>query len=247
MSLGFPTPLNLAICDRNSIIWVKNLHKAPLETLLEAKNMHIDVFCKKLLGTAGAGAFSLRIIGEKLFINDKEAGFDELKGKLDGKFLLQNRIRQHPIMSKLYPHSINTIRLITFNNGGKVEVFSAALRIGTHGQIIDNWARGGIIVGIDVVNGKLHNEGLFKPGYGGRVLRHPNTDVPFQEFEIPYFHRAVSLVTELHTYLYGIHSIGWDIGITEEGPVIIEGNDDWEGGIPMSLEKNFKSRFLSMY
>jgi hypothetical protein len=63
----------------------------------------------------------------------------------------------------------------------------------------------------------------------------------------PYFHRAVDLVTALHTYLYGIHSIGWDIEITEEGPVMIEGNDDWEGGIPMSLEKNFKSRFLSMY
>ena len=162
--------------------------------------MPIDVFCKKLLGTAGAGAFSLRISGEKLFINDKEAGFDELKRKLDGKFLMQNRIKQHHIVSKLYPHSINTIRLITFNNGGKVEVFSAALRIGTHGKVIDNWASGGIIVGVDVVNGQLHNEGLFKPGYGRRVLRHPNTDVPFQGFEIPYFHRAVSLVTELHTY-----------------------------------------------
>jgi hypothetical protein len=47
--------------------------------------------------------------------------------------------------------------------------------------------------------------------------------------------------------LYGIHSIGWDIAITDNGPIFIEGNDDWDGTIAMSLESDFKSRFLEMY
>lgn len=88
---------------------------------------------------------------------------------------------------------------------------------------------------------------MYKPGYGGIVREHPQTHVRFSGFEIPYFHDAVKFATRLHSYLYGVHSIGWDIAITEAGPVIIEGNDDWDGAVPMALEKNFKQRFLEMY
>ena len=31
-----------------------------------------------------------------------------------------------------------------------------------------------------------------------------------------------------HKHLYNIRSIGWDSAITPEGPVFIEGNDNWE-------------------
>ena len=46
--------------------------------------------------------------------------------------------------------------------------------------------------------------------------------------------------------LPGIHSIGWDVAISPDGPIIIEGND-WEGRIPMVLEPDFRRRFLQMY
>ncbi len=136
---------------------------------------------------------------------------------------------------------------MTFNNGGDVQVFSAGLRIGTKGRSLDNWTAGGILLGIDLESGRVREEGFYKPGYGGRVSRHPQTDVPFSGFEIPYFNDALELAKGLHGYLYGIHSVGWDIAITEAGPIIIEGNDDWDGAVPMALEKNFKQRFLEMY
>lgn len=31
-----------------------------------------------------------------------------------------------------------------------------------------------------------------------------------------------------HTFLPSIHSIGWDIAITKDGPCFVEGNDNWE-------------------
>jgi hypothetical protein len=246
-SLGFPTPKNLAICDRASITWLDQMRTVPLEELLQDKTRHFDGFCKRLAGIQGKGVFPLKLSDGKLFVKSEEIDLDELRNRLDRPHLIQERIQQHEKMSSLHPHSVNTIRLVTFNNDGKVQVLSATQRIGTHGRSQDNWAAGGIIVRIDLATGRLHDEGLFKPGYGGRVREHPQTHVSFSGFEIPYFHDAVKLATKLHEYLYGIHSIGWDIAIAETGPVIIEGNDDWDGVIPMVLEKDFKQRFLEMY
>jgi hypothetical protein len=79
------------------------------------------------------------------------------------------------------------------------------------------------------------------------VTVHPDSGVPLEGYRIPYFREAVQVVTRMHERLHGIHSIGWDVGISPEGPIIIEGNDDWEGGIPMVLEPDFRRRFLQMY
>lgn len=246
-SLGFPAIKNLAICNKESITWLDQMRTVPLETLLQQQDLYFDGFCKRLAGILGKGAFPLRLTDSQLLINDQPITLDGLKARLDGQYLLQERVQQHPKMSSLHPASINTVRLITFNINGTVTPFAAAIRIGTHGKNVDNWAAGGIVVGIDLATGQLREEGFFKPGYGGRVTKHPDTDVEFFQFEIPHFQEAVKLATQLHKYLYGIHSIGWDIAITETGPIFIEGNDDWEGGIPMVLERNFKQRFLAMY
>ena len=40
--------------------------------------------------------------------------------------------------------------------------------------------------------------------------------------------QAIDLVKKLHSQLYGIYSIGWDIAIGEKGPLVIEGNENWD-------------------
>lgn len=247
-SLGFPTPKNLAIVDQASVTWLSPRKTAPLEDLLRDEDLHFDAFCKRLSGLSGKGAFPLRLRDRRLFINDEAITPAQLKDRLQvHQYLIQERVRQHATMSELHPPSLNTIRLMTFNNGGTVRVFSAGLKVGANGQNLDNWSAGGILVGIDRESGRLRGEGLFKPGYGSKVREHPQTGVRFSGFEIPYFHDAVELAVRLHGYFYAVHSIGWDIAITDRGPLIIEGNDNWGGHIPMALEQNFKQRFLEMY
>jgi len=245
-SLQFPTPQNIALFNKKEITWLHNMQTAPLATLVQEKTIQIDGFAKKLSGIVGTGAFTLRINDGKLYSKEKELSLEELTSKLDGQYLLQDKIIQHPKMAKLHPSSVNTIRLVTINNSGKVQPFTGALRIGANGKNVDNWAAGGIVISIDLETGKLKGEGLFKPGYGGRVEVHPNSGIVLEGCEIPYFKEGVDMACRLHSYLYHIHSIGWDIGITPEGPIFVEGNDDWDGGIPMALETNFKSRFLKM-
>jgi hypothetical protein len=218
----------------------------PLRAIPERDDLTFDGFCKPLGGSQGDGAFPLRIEAGSLYVRDRRISVSELRDRLDERYLFQERIRQHESVSALHPESVNSVRLLTFATGSTIELFAAAMRIGTRGKNVDNWAAGGVIVGIDAERGELRGEAFHKPGYGRRVQRHPDSGIAFQGFKIPYFAESVALVSRLHGYLRDIHSIGWDVAITPEGPIIIEGNDDWEGGIPMVLERNFRQRFLEM-
>ena len=43
--------------------------------------------------------------------------------------------------------------------------------------------------------------------------------------------------------LKDIHSIGWDIAIGKDGPVFIEGNDNWEINGPQVGNRGLKKEF----
>jgi hypothetical protein len=246
-SLGVPTPKSLALCNPETIVWLDSMRTDALESINSDASRQFDGFCKPLNGINGTGAFPLRLSDGQLYVDNEHVNAGEVKRRINGSFLLQERVTQHPAVSELHSQSINTLRILTFNNGESVQVFSAAQRIGTNGRNVDNWTAGGILVGIDLHTGNLRAEGFYKPGYGGKVLRHPQTGVELAGFNIPHFSDAVQLVKKVHGYLYGVHSIGWDIAISPAGPVIIEGNDDWDGAVPMALEENFRQRFLELY
>jgi hypothetical protein len=246
-SLGFPTPKNLAILDRDTVTWLDRQEQRPIDSLLGDTSLTIDAFCKKMTGMGGSDVYPLQIRQGKLFLQSQAVTLDQFRLKLDSQYLLQERIRQHPALSALHPHSINAIRLVTFNTGGKVQAFWAALKVGTGGCSVDNVACGGVAARIDLASGKLQGAAMYLPGRGGKIDHHPDTKQAFDGFQIPYFQEAVEKAKELHKYLYGIHSIGWDIAITEEGPTFIEGNDDWAGHFAMAFVPQFKQRFLEMY
>lgn len=246
-SLNIPTPKNIALIDQKGITWLDNMETQSLEFLSQYNRGNIDGFCKRLTGLKGEGAFPLRFSDNKMFIGEEEISVDQLNNKIDGQFIFQHRLIQHPHISKLHAYSINTIRILTFNNGGNIEVFSSAMRIGTNKRSVDNWGAGGVAVSIDIETGTLRKDGFIKPGCGGRVQAHPNSGITLLGYEIPYFEECIEMVKHVHRYLYGIHSIGWDVAICENGPVLIEANEGWDGSFAMSTEDQFKSRFLQMY
>lgn len=94
----------------------------PLTSMLEDAQIDMDGFCKKLTGIMGEGAFPLRIKNGRIYSAGTELSPDQFREKINGQYLLQERITQHEIMDSLHPHSVNTIRMITFNNDGKTDV-----------------------------------------------------------------------------------------------------------------------------
>jgi hypothetical protein len=217
--------------------------KSGRDQLSEFLSYDMDAFAKPSDGQLGNGIFSLKIMQNKISIDGKETSKDEvLNLLLSADYLIQERITQHPQISLLNSSTINSIRLQTvMDKDGNVHSFGAGLRIGRKGSSVDNWAKGGVFVGIDMDKGKLKEIGFLKPQYGTSVKEHPDTKIVFKDYVIPYYKEAEELAVKLHKYMYRCHSVGWDIAITENGPVFIEGNGLWEISLLQAVHGGLKN------
>lgn len=233
--LGIPTPKIYCFIKNRTILYADDVYKVDKsqtvnEQLKAILANDIDAFAKPSDGLMGKGAFKLCIKNGKIRIDGVEKSIDEvIEMVLSTDYIIQERVVQHKKMDALCSTSVNTIRLQTvMDKEGNVIPFGPGIRIGRMGNVVDNWAKGGVFVGIDAETGKLKEFGFLKPKYGTKVTEHPDTHIRFEGYQIPYYKEAENMVVELHKLMYRSHSIGWDIAITENGPIIIEGNDRWE-------------------
>jgi len=148
---------------------------------------------------------------------------------IGSEYLFQKTVIQHPELDKLNPACLNTIRIDTFlNSDGTIDIMSAFIKlsIGSH---VDNTVFGGCGVGIDLQTGRMKKYGWSKLRVAGvKVLEeHPVTKTRFENHEIPFFREVKELVIKTAGLMPGLRLIGWDVGIGESGPVLIEGNSDY--------------------
>lgn len=243
---GMQTGRNVGIIVKDGIFLFAT--KTVLSVNEFSKSHEGSYFCKVLNGECGNGIFTLDINKDNILLNGKSVSVDCLSNTLSSaQYLIQERVVQHKEMSRIYPGSLNTIRLVTIKNkkNGSINVFPSNLRIGAHGSFVDNGSQGGIGVGVHLESGKLFEYGLQKPPYGTKTKKHPDTGVVFADFTIPYFNEAKQQALFLHSKLDGISSIGWDIAITENGPLFIEGNDNWELQAIQRTHGGLKKEFLT--
>jgi hypothetical protein len=146
-------------------------------------------------------------------------------------YLVQETVRQHPDLDSLNPSSLNTIRFDTYiDPDGKTELISGYLRMSIRNQPVDNISSGGVLVGINLETGRLKKEGFSNlQDLGTRILTfHPVTLKEFDGFEIPFFDKARELVIKAASLMPALRLVGWDVAISESGPVLIEGNSDYD-------------------
>ena len=141
--------------------------------------------------------------------------------------IFQEYVDQHTEISTIYQHSVNTLRLDSYmDKEGVIHIVSAYMRFGAGGSYLDNSSSGGFFVGVDLEEGRLHQKGLqFMKYGGGYISKHPDTGFIFENFKIPYFEESKKLVKKAVSCIPD-RLIGWDIAITQYGPVIIEANDN---------------------
>jgi hypothetical protein len=146
-------------------------------------------------------------------------------------YIFQETLSQHAELSKLNPSCINTIRMDTFIDGeGNGNVISAYIRMSTSNSHVDNFNEGGCAVGISLETGRLKKYGYssFK-NVGVKVLtQHPITKTIFENFNIPFLPQAKELVLKAARLVPELRLIGWDVAIGESGPVLIEGNSNYQ-------------------
>ena len=247
--LGHPSPRNLAFLTPTGVERLPGpADEVPYETLGEWDG--IDGFCKPVRGQHGGGAFALRVEGGAVLVDGRPASPADVRARVRRRSLLQDRVEQRAEVDALYPGSINTVRLVTAHKDGRVWPFEAAVRIGAHGSVVDNWSAGGLMARLDLETGRIVGRGFYKPGsrpYASGALmsvsHHPDTGVELDGYPLPDFAAAVDLVCRFHRDLGGLLTIAWDVALTPAGPVVIEGNTHWDGRVHMAFDPTFEGRY----
>ena len=161
--------------------------------------------------------------GIKVFILDKDNKklvYENLKRLPKG--IIEGYIKQHPEMCKYSECSVNTIRVVTIRCLDNVNILYAAMRMGGGNSVVDNFHAGGILSIVDVDTGCLITDGFDM--YGNPFVVHPVTNEKVMGFKIPYWKEVIKLVQKASVIVDGIGYVGWDIAITDNGPILIEGN-----------------------
>lgn len=140
--------------------------------------------------------------------------------------LLEEYVVQHPAIMNLSPSGLNTVRVFTQVQDGKLIYLGARLRITINSEV-DNMAAGNPAAPIDIETGIVNGPAVFSDITMEEVTVHPVTGVNIVGFQVPYWEKVLAMLQEAVFLVEENKSIGWDIAITEKGPELIEGNHNW--------------------
>lgn len=146
-------------------------------------------------------------------------------GGRGGTWIVQQRLSSHGGLRDLALGALSTARITTIiNENGEPEPVSAVLRIASDPRaMVDNMKAGGLLAPIDMATGRL---GIACKGYGGGDhVVHPVTGAPIAGAILPDWEAAKALAVRAHRNAFADYAlVGWDVGLTDAGPVLIEGN-----------------------
>ncbi len=144
-----------------------------------------------------------------------------------GSFILEEALFQHPYAAAIFPDAVNTIRVMVGGQPGKgMILIGVAHRFGTgRSAPTDNFKAGGIVSWVDPETGRL-SDAIADLGGPDRVLfsHHPSSKAAIAGVTIPDWPAVLSLARRATEALAAPCYVGWDIAVTADGPVIIEGN-----------------------
>lgn len=164
-----------------------------------------------------AGGAGVQFIKEKMDVKN----LAELKDSFTNDFVIQEVLKQHECLDEIYPYSVNTIRIMTFNWHGEIYVLSALLRMGVNGNRVDNMVSGGVNCAIrsdGTLCNKLYN------AIGTLFEGHPNSG-SMEGKKIENFQAIVETACTSHKQLPYMGIISWDFALNEDcEPVLVEFN-----------------------
>ncbi len=205
---------------RPSIRFDENTSLEDLKTFLQGKD---SVFIKPIEGSSGVGVHKLS--GEEL--RDVEKVFSHLQTL--GASIVEETVIQHESLQALCPTSVNTVRVATLLGDKQEGIVYAFLRVG-NGKVMDNVDCGGMAARVNLETGAIATPAADKAG--NVFEKHPMTGTPFVGFTIPYFDEAKAMCLEAMRVVPQLRFVAWDIAITPDGPVFIEGNSFPSHAVP---------------
>lgn len=175
------------------------------------------VFVKLAKGSRGKGAFIAQP-GE-----DFRPVF-----RSDSEILVQPVLDQHPDLAAIKSGVINCIRIDTLLIDGGCVNSAASQKFGQGDKPVDNGGHGGLVVEVELETGRMAPVAKQKARFGHEMFtEHPDTGARFAGMRVPCWDELRDTVCRAAMALPELPTLGWDIGVTPTGPVLIEANWRW--------------------
>lgn len=146
-------------------------------------------------------------------------------------FLFQERLTNHPTIQELTgTTALQTLRIITlYEADGTLTDWPTHFRMITGRSVTDNMDRGRnqrSVCSIDATTGSIEQGWVFRKHNIGfdPMPHHPVTGRELSGFRFPDWEAARALARTAAEAFLPCRTVGWDIALTPDGPVIIEGN-----------------------
>lgn len=137
--------------------------------------------------------------------------------------LVQPFIENHPCIARVTNGALASLRIVTGLDGSEGAEFVTSLITLPHGKRDTSVA--GIICSIEPETGRVRHAAF--PD-GGGVECHPDTGFPIVGIMLPFWRESIELVRRAHQSAFARFAfLGWDIALTNEGPILLETNSGW--------------------
>jgi len=232
---GIPTPPILLSVERGRITW-RDIGRAALDR---------DLFAKPRSGKGARDACFYRRIGPERYLTSggSALSLDELMARLVEQshttpMLLQPRLQNHPSLADLASDSLIVIRVFTcLDQHGVPEATHAMLRI--LAKLEPTWTtKEEFAAPIDLATGEfglLAGDKLETALFRYKV--HPVTGAPILGRKFEGWPAVRDLAVAAHKHFSNRIVIGWDVALTEHGPIILEGNNVPDVAFPQRVHR----------
>lgn len=195
-----------------------------IETLKDQKILAL----KPSAGTHGDGFYCLTFENGEITVNGEcksKEQFIELVESFKSFYLITEYIDMNNELKKIYPKSVNSIRVMVINeNGYEPKIMQSYMRIGSSRTgYTDNVGYGGICVMIDTETGEMYNPETIVEHKFYPCPKHPDTGTMI-EGKIPYWEEICEGIKRICRYLSELEYLGFDIAVTNDGFQVIEIN-----------------------
>lgn len=194
-----------------------------------------NVFIKPLRGINGKGTLS---IGQRLpntqslweTLPEKQPiSLDEISKHISDRsgdeFIIQQRLTPSYETALFSQNVLQTLRVMTLHDTRGTKIVAAALKIGSGKSPVDNLLYGkNMIAAVNLDNGEL---GAAVEAIDGEPVwhaSHPISNAPIEGTKLKNISEIKTLVLRAAEIFPWFKTVGWDVALTVDGPIILEGN-----------------------
>ncbi len=152
--------------------------------------------------------------------------------KLNQAYMFQTKLEPHAQITKMIGPSVSCVRMFYISDDQGCSLLRAAWKIPANSNSADNfWRDGNMLAGIDLETGKIAKAVQRSGNATAPVDKHPETGVSFSDMVFPDWEKMLEVANNAALNIPDCHFQGWDIAMTDQGPIILELEAD--GGNPI--------------